>query len=76
MPYAKRKNSDGTWRVVNEESGDVKWREISCTEPDTEMTLKQRFFAPKPYDKWPIDNGPTLDIHAIKRAAIGGQRGI
>jgi hypothetical protein len=39
MPYAKLKNSDGTFRVVNEESGDVKMKSGTEEEADRQLRL-------------------------------------
>jgi len=39
MPYAKRKNSDGTFRVVNEKTGDVKMKSGTEEEADKQLRL-------------------------------------
>lgn len=39
MPYAKRKNEDGTFRVVNEDTGDVKMKSGTEEEADKQMRL-------------------------------------
>jgi hypothetical protein len=39
MPYAKRKNSDGTYRVVNEDTGDIKMKSGTEEEADKQMRL-------------------------------------
>jgi hypothetical protein len=39
LPYAKRENQDGTFRVVNEETGDVKMESGSEDEADRQLRL-------------------------------------
>lgn len=39
MPYAKRKNADGSWRVVNKATGDVKMESGSEEDADKQLRL-------------------------------------
>lgn len=39
MPYAKRKNTDGSYRVVNEATGDVKMESGTEEEADKQLRL-------------------------------------
>ena len=39
MPYAKRKNPDGSYRVVNEDTGDVKMEHGTEAEADKQLRL-------------------------------------
>jgi hypothetical protein len=39
MPYAKRKNADGSFRVVNEDTGDVKMEHGTEEEADKQLRL-------------------------------------
>jgi hypothetical protein len=39
MPYAKEKNTDGTWRVINRDTGDVKMKSGSEAEADKQLRL-------------------------------------
>lgn len=39
MPYAKRKNADGSFRVVNEETGDVKMKSGTEEQAEAQMRL-------------------------------------
>jgi hypothetical protein len=39
MPYAKRRNADGSFRVVNEDTGDVKMESGTEAEADKQLRL-------------------------------------
>lgn len=39
MPYRKEKNPDGSWRVVNADTGDVKAKSTTEEEADKQIRL-------------------------------------